>query len=161
MAGCQCRHGRHAASRISRPAAVATGAAVATACGSSRSLEQLPSANKAAGWKEEAEVAADEGGVHQAGRVGQGAVWCRGQAKPCLVPLGPGAPSTGQTGRAVEKQEILCHNSWQSQTFFQCHNFSPPIPAAPPSSASAWQEYHPNMVSTKKAKAPCKVDVRE
>ena len=84
-------------------------AAVATACGSSRSLEQLPSANKAAGWKEEAEVAAD-GGVHQAGRVGDADV----PAKPCLVPLGPAALSASQTGQGSSKQEILCkHNSWQ------------------------------------------------
>lgn len=114
MAGCQCRHGRHAASRISRPTAAATGAAVATACGSSRSLEQLPSANKAAGWKEEAEVAAD-GGVHRAGRVG-GVDSAAGQASSRAFRAGrtlcqPDRAGQQQTGNSLQAQQLAVEHS--------------------------------------------------
>lgn len=127
----------------------ATGAAVATACGSSyrSSEQQLASANKAAGWKEEAGLAAD-GGVHQAGREEGGAVV---PAKSCLVPLGPAALRTRQ-GRAAASRKFSASTTAGSETFFGFHNF-PPHPKSA-SSASAWQE-SPLRVSIKKVLDGC------
>ena len=156
LAGCQCRHGRHAASRISRPAAVATGAAVATACSVQQELRAAAAApirqSCRAGWKwkEEAEVAAAayEGAGVQHGKQEEGL--------DRRVQFGAGQPSLsrafragrsihGQTGRAGQQQRNRKFSaSTTAGSLKHSSNviiFPPPIPAVPPSSASARQEW--------------------
>ena len=55
---------------------------------------------------------AADGGVHQAGRVGDAVV----PAKPCLVPLGPAALSARragqqQTGNSLQAQQLAVEHS--------------------------------------------------